>query len=255
MQSALAALPGVRHVQIDFEKKQALVTVAKALDSQEFVDALEEAGFGGSVESVRDANAEPEESSRSDETANTPPVPGLSVNQRSAGTAATGSPTSFAEHVQISTHLDHDVLRPGDSFRIAVVLDIDEGWHIYGNPLGPGVGKLTLVSTQDADGFEFEPARYAPGHRAEQDFGEAGKTWVWELTGRTVHFLSGKVRDDLSPGKHSLIIDASAQVCMEDACFPGRTTASLPVTVVATDTLSHSANSDIFASFDEARAP
>ena len=256
MQTALAALPGVRHVDVDFEKKQALVTVTKSVDSQELIAALEEEGYGGSVKDIRHAKDESESSEPSDETADTPPLPGLSVDQgHQDSTKTTYSSPSFAEHIQISVSLDHDVLRPGDSFRIAVVLDVDDGWHIYGNPLGPGIGLETIVSTQEADGFDFEPARYAPAHRADQDFGEAGKTWVWELTGRTVQFLSGKVRDDVPPGEYPLTIDVTAQVCMEEACFPGKATLPLPVTVVTTDAPSHAAHSELFESFDKAHTP
>ncbi len=256
MRAALAALPGVRHVNVDFEKKQAVVTVTEALDSQKLVAALEDAGFGGAVKAVRSVSAESADSNEPDGAADAPPLPGLSVDERELGAAKTTySSTSFAEHVQVSTYLDHDVLRPGDSFRIAVVLDIDDGWHIYGNPLGPGIGKETVVSVEGQDGFKLGPARYAPAHRQEQNFGEAGKTWVWEHTERTVHFLSGKVSDATEPGEYQLMVEASAQVCTKSACLPGKSTTPLPVTIIVADALSNPLNGELFENFDRASVP
>ncbi len=254
MQAALAALPGVRHVNVDFEKKQAVVTVEPdGYDKGKFIAALENAGFGGSVKAVKVAKSVPTEGT---EPTSSPPLPGLIDEGPAAEPNKTNySSASFAEHVRVSAHLDRDMLRPGDAFRVAVVFEIDGGWHIYGNPLGLGIGKETVVSAEGPHGLEFGPARYAPAHRQEQDFGEAGKMWVWEHTGRTVHFLSGKVSDTTEPGAYQLTVAASAQVCTEGACLPGQATMRLPVTIVTADAPSHPANSELFKSFDQARAP
>ncbi len=231
-----------------------MVVVAKTLDSQELVAALKGAGFGGSITEVRGINAE-------DEAASAPPLPGLSVDERepTAGKTTYSSP-AFAKHVQVRAYWDHGVLNPGDSFRIAVVFEIENGWHIYGNPLGPGVGKATVVSARvvsekGAGGFQFEPARYAAGHRTPQNFGEGENTWVWEHTGKIVHFLSGKVSDAAQPGEYLLSVDASAQVCAEATCLPGKATIPLAVTIVAGGVPSYHANDEFFNSFDQARKP
>ena len=50
MQEALAAVPGVRKVDVDFDKKQAVVRVEKGkLDRQALLKSLEDAGFGGAI--------------------------------------------------------------------------------------------------------------------------------------------------------------------------------------------------------------
>jgi copper chaperone CopZ len=54
VQEALAALPGVRNVTIDFPKKQVTCQVdetAKPAEDGRFGKALEEAGFGGTIHS------------------------------------------------------------------------------------------------------------------------------------------------------------------------------------------------------------
>jgi len=257
VRDALAALPGVRHVEVEFDTKQAVVTMSDGPTSQELIAALEEAGYGGSVANGPGVSAEPDNGDLPKETAGTPPPPGLPEDEQEPdATGKTYSSKSFADHLRISAYLDHDVLRPGDSFRIAVVFNIDKDWHIYGNPLGPGIGQETVVSLREEPGFDYEPARYAPAQRAEENFGEAGKTWVWELTGRTVQFIPGKIRDDLPLGGYSLTVKALAQVCKEKgACYPGKATLPLVVRVVEADTPSQPANSELFESFDQARAP
>ena len=50
MRQALEALPWVRRVEVDFERKQATVTAVKdKLDTAALEAALEKAGFGGKV--------------------------------------------------------------------------------------------------------------------------------------------------------------------------------------------------------------
>ncbi len=238
------------------------MTATATVDTGDLVAALKNAGFGGSV--VRVQNAVPDAVAGDEpgkQTSDTPPLAALPSEgppldeppARRVGTIY--SSNSFSQHVQVSAYLDHDVLRPGDVFRIAVVFDIAEGWHIYGNPLGPGIGKETLVSVKVRDRFEFEPARYAPAHRQEQDFGEAGKTWVWEHSGQTIHFLAGQVGDAAEPGRYRLTIEATAQVCTTGACLPGQATVELPVTVVPAGSPSNPANGELFAGFNRAVPP
>jgi copper chaperone CopZ len=50
VQKALQTLPWVRKVQVDFAKKQAVVTVeTEKYDEKALVKTLEKAGFGGKV--------------------------------------------------------------------------------------------------------------------------------------------------------------------------------------------------------------
>lgn len=245
MRAALAALPGVRQVQVDFETQQAVVTVEQSsYDEQKLIKALEEAGFGGSIKRAERAG-EPER-----------PQPGIPADEEpNTLERVTYRPASFGKHVEVNAYLDRDILRPGDSFRVAVVLDVDKSWHIYGNPLGPGVGQLTEISAAAPDGFRFDPARYAPGEKYEQDFGDAGKTWVWVHTGRVIHYLSGIVSESTRPGEYVWMIEAKAQVCDPDSCLPGRAVVRLPVTVDATAGSSEPIHADLFKGFDQAREP
>jgi copper chaperone CopZ/DsbC/DsbD-like thiol-disulfide interchange protein len=249
VRDALAALPGVRHVKIDFEKKQAVVTVDEsALDEGKLVDALEDAGFGGSVLKQGSATVAGNE-------ADLPPRPGLPAGDAEAanGTTTSSASGAFGKRVTVSAHLDRDALRPGDSFRVAVVIDIKDGWHIYGNPLGPGIGKPTVVSVAASEGFHFDSTRYAPAHKATQDFGEAGKTWVWEISGRSFHYLTGRVGENVATGKIEPNITVSGQVCNPISCLPGSVSVPLVVLIVPQDSPTEAINSGLFSGFDRAK--
>ena len=261
MRAALAALPGVRQIDIEFEKQQVVVTVDEAsLDEQKLIGALEDAGFGGSVlevKTVGPADSQPSGNGTAPEESGQAPSEsdGGAAAEESEANRTDSTSDPFGEHVTVHAYLDRDRLRPGDAFRVAVVIDIDEGWHIYGNPVGPGIGRPTVVSAEVPNGFHVDSVRYAPGEKAVQDLGETDTSWVWEHTGRVIHYLSGSVAEDAAPGDYQWSVQASAQACTETACFPGKVTIDLPVTVAAKGEPAASINQELFEGFDAAKTP
>jgi len=250
---ALAALPGVRHVTIDFAQKQVVVTAdPSAADPKAFVRALVEAGYGGSVLKTATITG-PKTAPKSGESGR--PSPGLPDGENPPSKKKVGATSSgaFGTHISARAELDHDVLRPGEPFRIAVVAKIGIGWHIYGNPIGPGVGKPTTLSAEAPEGIQLDPARYAPAHKSEQDFGKAGKTWVWEYTGETVLYLSGRVSKTAQPGTLDLPITLAGQVCSATSCVPGRLTIPISIRIVPKESPSKPVHADLFAGFDKAQ--
>jgi copper chaperone CopZ len=66
VQKALETLPWVRKVQVDFAKKQAVVTVEiEKHDEKALVKALEKAGFGGTVVKPSTSPAQPSSGEKS----------------------------------------------------------------------------------------------------------------------------------------------------------------------------------------------
>jgi len=79
--------------------------------------------------------------------------------------------------------------RVGDEVRVAIEVEIADGYHIYhrdgelGHPDAAAYPTSVVVA---GDGFTFEPVVFPTPHRAEQ---EGLGTWVWEHTG-IVHFYA-----------------------------------------------------------------
>lgn len=161
----------------------------------------------------------------------------------------TAQETSF---VTITTVMNRDHGRPGDTIRLAVVLDIHEGWYSYANPKGPGTGAATVVTGQSQAGFSFSPARYLPGKKKAADYDP--EDWVYAYEGKVPVFMELAIAEDARPGAHELSLDLFIQGC-KGSCIQLEKTLPLPITVKAGDTPSAETNKEIFARFDEAKAP
>ena len=253
MHKALVSLPGVRHVKLDYETKIATISVEKSAskDDSRFVKALDDAGFGGTVTGHGTTQPKTPKKGGNDTSGLNPPKPGLTGG--GTNTANSNAARGFAKHVSLQVHTDRDGYRPGDPFRIAVVIDVEQDWHIYGNPIGPGVGKPTVISAAVDSGMKFDPARYAPAHKAEQDFGDGNKTWVWEHTGQSVHFLTGRIPESAKPGDVALTIKVAGQSCSAGICIPGQVTTPFTLRIAGKETPVKQIPSKWFAGFDKAK--
>ncbi len=158
--------------------------------------------------------------------------------------AAAEDPLTFA------VLLDRAEVRPGGSFRVAVVLKVEAGWYGYANPKGPGTGKPTVVTGTDRDGFTFSPARYLPGKRKEGLLGP--DDWVYGYTGEVPVFLEVTVSPSVEPGTYELGITADALVCKQ-SCIPVMKNLTVQVTVAEGDAEPAVINTEVFADFDRAK--
>ncbi len=235
MSEALNVLPGVGQVTVSFEEKLAVVELESGTDTAAIFDAIEKLGYTGELlESI------PTKS----------PVNKKLDPDSDNSTEATYSSVEFAERVRVSALFDATAYRPGDEFRIGVVFDIEDGWHIYGNPVGPGVGRATTVEGEDMPGAESVVAHYAPSTKASQSFPGAGDTWIWENTGQTVHYLSGRIRDDAKSGSTTWKIKARAQACTATQCLPATITVPLSVTISPSHTSQQQAKKSEFNEYE-----
>jgi thiol:disulfide interchange protein len=76
---------------------------------------------------------------------------------------------------------------PGDTVIVALRVEIPSGYHLYGNPLGPGIGKPLTIAIRSSgsvawlDIVKTFPAKYKP------DIGD----WVWSYEKEAMFFLRG----------------------------------------------------------------
>lgn len=122
--------------------------------------------------------------------------------------------TVFAlEDISVDPKLSKSSYMPGDSVTLALIVTIPQKYHLYGNPLGPGIGKPLSVAVT-ADGIRWEKISKLPPKKFIPETGG----WVWAYENRTVFFLRGIL--DSSVGEQisgSATIDAL--IC-HTACIP-----------------------------------
>jgi len=228
VRKALEIVPGVQKARVEFDTHSAFVQFGKGHDEQVLIEAVKQAGFGAASKITEKQNVE-----------------ALAEEKKYLS-------SSFAEHLGVTVFSDASAYRPGGAFRIAVVIDIGDGWHIYGNPLGPGIGQPTVIFAELPAGFSSATARYALAEKHTQDFGDAESTWVWEHAGKAIHFLSGTVDIGTSLGKYHVEVRVSAQVCKPGSCLPGNVVVPIDLTVSESGDGIQATNVELFKDFDKA---
>jgi thiol:disulfide interchange protein DsbD len=101
---------------------------------------------------------------------------------------------------------------PGDTVLLGLRLKIPAGYHLYGNPLGPGIGKPVAIRIDGADGVEWLDIKMAP---AEKFYPETGD-WVWAWEKETAFFPRGIARR-VGEERGAIILDGL--IC-NTSCLP-----------------------------------
>ena len=153
--------------------------------------------------------------------------------------------------LEAKAYLDRTLVHPGETFRVALVLSIAQGWHIYGNPTGPGTGKPTEVSALPPKGFHVGPPLYSPPKKLAQP--ELGpKDWVWGYEKEARIYFRVRAAKDLKPGRYTLTFVVDALACKQ-SCVPQNLQVQVEVPVGEPGRPSREANGEIFAAMAQAR--
>ena len=132
---------------------------------------------------------------------------------------------------------DSAQIAPGDTVRVGVLLQIEDGWHIYGED--PGLSGLpTEVSWDLPEGVEAGDLRYPEPEifefEGEREFGYSGEVLLQATL---------RLPDDLS---ETLTIGATASwLACEDLCIPGSATLDIALPV-GDETVAVEAHRDLF---------
>ncbi|MBN1475246.1 thioredoxin family protein [Candidatus Sumerlaeota bacterium] len=137
--------------------------------------------------------------------------------------------SSAPAQITIEAQAEPSVVPPGGVFEVAVTLEIDSGWHIYGFevPRGPRPTRLRLGETEDftAAGAATEPEpliKFDPGFQVNVPTHE----------GSPVFRLPVRAGESLTPGPHTVPLTVDYQLCTEVSCLrPARETLEVEVTI------------------------
>jgi thiol:disulfide interchange protein DsbD len=96
--------------------------------------------------------------------------------------------SSFATSaLSVSVALDKRTYRPADTVVIAVQCRIAPGFHLYSNPLGPGIGIPLRISTEGSAEVQWLKALKSPPRKYQPGVDK----WVWAYENTADFFICG----------------------------------------------------------------
>jgi thiol:disulfide interchange protein len=123
----------------------------------------------------------------------------------------------------VGTVFDKQAYWPGDTVVVALECIIPEGYHLYGNPLGPGIGKPLELSATDDRGIMWFSAKKTPAKKFQPPLDQ----WVWAYKGKVYFFIRGKISESAKDTIHSRL-KMNGLICA-NMCLP--VTKEIPVVI------------------------
>jgi len=149
--------------------------------------------------------------------------------------------------LRAAVHLDHEALARGQAFRAAVVLVLDDSFHVNANPPSLEFQIPTKVEPAPQNGIAWGKVRYPTGEPLAADW--AGDQTVRAYSGRTILVVPGTVAGDAPLGPATLTVTLAYQGCDASTCYaPGQRTLTVETEIVGADATPARANADVFAS-------
>jgi len=120
----------------------------------------------------------------------------------------------------------------GQEVWLAVAITLDDGWHIYGNPKGPGPGLPTMLEVRSLpEGFQADAARFLPAEKlVEPDLGP--DEWVWIYREKTTIYVRLSTPAKLAVANYQVQLHLQLALCREGVCMPYKTDLTAPLNVV-----------------------
>lgn len=157
---------------------------------------------------------------------------------------------------------DADRARPGDRRVLAVIMDIDEGFHVNAEASQIPASESFLIPTsielsaQQAGAVATGRTRYPPAHEIEADFlVEAKALPVYE--GRAIAYIPVTIPPDTPAGELALSVKLRVQACDDKACLmPSDIEVAAPLSIVdaGADLPPVEPDEAIFGGYDDAEA-
>ena len=160
--------------------------------------------------------------------------------------------------VEIQTAWSADGIRTADTVLLAVVFDIQKGFHINADAgqllpmedFRPVPTKVTVTSA--SEGLQLESVVYPPAHAVSVGFAQ-GELMSFE--GRTVVYLPMTLTARPESEKIRVGLQVQYQACDDRIClFPRRVPLDVALTVVDTSQKTHPQNQRLFAGYRQAVA-
>lgn len=163
------------------------------------------------------------------------------------GIIVTAQPTGSTGKLATEVRLSQNVVPAGDSVAAAVVMNIDEGWHV--NAHQPTLDYLigTELTIDEQAGFRVSGIQYPESE--EFSFAFAGEPLDVYQGGAPIFFTLATA-PALAPGSYTLTGSLRVQACDDKSCLaPSTLDISIPVEVVAAKTAFKTINQGLFTEY------
>ncbi len=125
------------------------------------------------------------------------------------------------DHVRPRVYLSCDRLPAGRACRIAIVIDVEEGWHVNTNPARPDFLIPTTVAVRAEHGTKAAGLTFPPGKNlAVAGFDEPLSVY----DGRVVVLGTLEVPKEAAGQTEELTVEVKFQACNDANCLPPKTT-------------------------------
>ena len=148
--------------------------------------------------------------------------------------------------IKLETAISVDTVHPGSNFQVAVIGEVEEGWHVNANP--PSLEYLipTELKLEPVDGFTFGEVQYPEALRLKFAFADQ-ELDVYE--GRVVIRLPVSIAGGEQPGEKVIEGTFRYQACNDEICLaPANQEVRIPIRIASLEQPSRPINSDLFGS-------
>ena len=153
---------------------------------------------------------------------------------------------SSADAVKLSTALSVDKVKQGSAFQAAVVVNIENGYHINSNRPSDSFLIATVLKLEKTDGVVAGLVRYPRASLKKFSFSKKPMS-VYE--GRANLTFAARAVSALSIGSHTIHGKLTVQACNDQACLiPKTIDVDIPFEVVPASAQVNSINGGIFVS-------
>jgi len=150
----------------------------------------------------------------------TNPAPLTDKLPKSSPKSEPAEKTKKTDIIAAEAHLNVDRLPAGGSCRVAMVLDVKEGWHINQNPPDPEFQSPTTFTIKTKLGSKLLNVKYPKGHKFTPP-GAPEPIVVYE--GQVVLFGTIEVPEDAAGKMEEFELLVKYQACSDDRCEPPKT--------------------------------
>ncbi|RKY90715.1 MAG: thiol:disulfide interchange protein, partial [Ignavibacteriae bacterium] len=150
--------------------------------------------------------------------------------------------------IKIKTYQSFDKVYTGSEFKIAIEIDVEEGWHINSHKPYDDYLIPTEVVLPENPNFTLQKVAYPEPKDFKLAFSEEPLS-VWE--GKVFFGAIIKVKDNLEPGDYQLIVELNYQACNDISCLaPTYIADTITIVVADKKEVVNQVNQEIFEKID-----